>query len=568
MDLTLDTVAAIVLALIVIYALLAPAAQEWLQAIRSLPGYSVIHYLKIRSPLNEMVFDASKATRKMFEMYRMFGDCFRVPLGLYPSIATANPDDIFEIVSNRSAFGLPKGIHFTMSDAAVGNIFVLTGKDHRSLRKHLHDTFNSQLLPSFHAIMSECVLEGTAVLSRLSSGMKDHAWSSSPEGRKTYDAFTKNGYNDLARILSVITVKAITTVCFGTTLSPETRQAFLMDTECISNEMLADVFLHPLRKYVSTITTLVPFFSRRRFTQVRDRLRHDCKTFIEKRLKEKSQSVADKEDSQVSDLMDAILKIDSIDMELIISHTMTFALAGSLSTNQTIAWSIFELCKPENSDSYQKLQQEVDDLSRHLSADECLSFESVADLKFARAVWKETLRLHPPGYGFARMALKDTTLPGTGVRVRKGMHVQALSHMAQCDERYFYNAAAFRPMRWLDETDPDAKRRPPGAYLPFGVGPHNCAGRFFAEHEGVFVLAEVLRRFHLKLPCSPDQIVSCSGFVEVAKFASAGDGNLDMGVPIIATQRIWTIRTMFMSMHMSFALYITVETEGDKITEI
>jgi cytochrome P450 len=45
----------------------------------------------------------------------------------------------------------------------------------------------------------------------------------------------------------------------------------------------------------------------------------------------------------------------------------------------------------------------------------------------------------------------------------------------------------------------------PGAYIPFGQGPHTCVGAGFAQTESVLILAELVRHFDWLL--SPGQRV-------------------------------------------------------------
>jgi cytochrome P450 len=63
------------------------------------------------------------------------------------------------------------------------------------------------------------------------------------------------------------------------------------------------------------------------------------------------------------------------------------------------------------------------------------------------------------------------------------------------DPRWFPDAAAFCPERWLAE-DP---ARPKFAYFPFGGGARVCIGERFAWMEGVLILAVLGQRWRLRL---------------------------------------------------------------------
>ena len=62
------------------------------------------------------------------------------------------------------------------------------------------------------------------------------------------------------------------------------------------------------------------------------------------------------------------------------------------------------------------------------------------------------------------------------------------------DERFWPDAEAFRPERWLEE----APGRPKFAYFPFGGGGRVCIGESFAWAEGVLMLAVMAQRWRLE----------------------------------------------------------------------
>jgi cytochrome P450 len=64
------------------------------------------------------------------------------------------------------------------------------------------------------------------------------------------------------------------------------------------------------------------------------------------------------------------------------------------------------------------------------------------------------------------------------------------------DERWFHDAGAFKPERFLDGASPI----PRGAWMPFGAGPRVCLGQHFAMLEMTLLSAMLLQRFSLALP--------------------------------------------------------------------
>lgn len=98
------------------------------------------------------------------------------------------------------------------------------------------------------------------------------------------------------------------------------------------------------------------------------------------------------------------------------------------------------------------------------------------------AVW-ETLRLTPPTWITARITSCDTALAGTLLPSGSVVMVSPLL-LGRLEELVpGAHHDQFSPERWRDPT------RRPGAWLPFGAGPHACPGR----NLGVALLVELAR---------------------------------------------------------------------------
>ncbi len=104
------------------------------------------------------------------------------------------------------------------------------------------------------------------------------------------------------------------------------------------------------------------------------------------------------------------------------------------------------------------------------------------------------MRLYPPAYAVGREAIEDTELGG--FPVPKGTQVFAFQWTTHRDPRYFDEPAAFKPERW---TNGLSEQQPKYAYFPFGGGPRQCIGNYFATMEIVLVLATIGQRFRFSL---------------------------------------------------------------------
>ena len=104
------------------------------------------------------------------------------------------------------------------------------------------------------------------------------------------------------------------------------------------------------------------------------------------------------------------------------------------------------------------------------------------------------MRLYPPAWGLARIAVEDHELGG--YPVKKGMGVAMAQWVVHRDTRWYDKPEEFRPERWEGDF---AKRIPRFAYFPFGGGPRQCIGNSFALMEATLILATIAQRYRLRL---------------------------------------------------------------------
>ena len=108
----------------------------------------------------------------------------------------------------------------------------------------------------------------------------------------------------------------------------------------------------------------------------------------------------------------------------------------------------------------------------------------------------EVLRLHPIAPALSRHLRSDVDLGGCSVPA--DTHVIVATTVTHGLAEYFAEPDRFDPSRFLDER---AEHKLPGAYVPFGVGPHTCAGRGMAE--GLLVLDAALLLHRLSFTADP-----------------------------------------------------------------
>ncbi len=171
-------------------------------------------------------------------------------------------------------------------------------------------------------------------------------------------------------------------------------------------------------------------------------------------------------------------------------QTMTLFLAGHETTALALTFALRLLSLHPR--VAERAQQEV----ARVVGSRSPTLADIPELTYTRALLDETLRLFPPAWALARVALSDRALDD--IECKQGTEVIAVPWVMHRDRRFFPEPELFRPERWLEK-----KELPRCVYMPFGAGPRVCIGNHFALTEAVLVLAVFLARGHFTLEHGP-----------------------------------------------------------------
>ena len=143
-----------------------------------------------------------------------------------------------------------------------------------------------------------------------------------------------------------------------------------------------------------------------------------------------------------------------------------------------------------------KAQHEIRQVFRRKgSVDE----SAIGDMKYLKAVIKETLRLHPsaplllPRECQERCEIKGYEIPE---RTRVIVNAWAIGR----DPRYWTDPESFVPKRFLDHSTVVDYKGSNFEYIPFGAGRRICPGLLFGLANVELPLAMLLYHFDWKLP--------------------------------------------------------------------
>ncbi|MER7624419.1 cytochrome P450 [Streptomyces sp. NPDC126503] len=387
-----------------------------------------------------------------FEQLRARGDMVRWRFGRRPALFVADPDTIGELLTEvERTFDQPDlGIAFR---TLLGNgVVVAKGADWRRRRSLVQPSVRPKQVRSYAATMSECAV---ALADRWTDGQR---------------VDIKKEMAALTQLIAVRTIFGVDTAA---------------DTEAIGRAM--DIAQKEIGAEFSGIGALLPDWVP---TPGRARVKRATAVIDA----EVSRVVARHRagDTDRPDLLSRLLAArDETGAPLsdreIRDETVTLYIGGHETTSSTLVWAWYLLSR--NPRVRAALTEELD----RVLADHEPGHDDYASLPYTQAVVKETLRLYPTVWLITGIAKEGATLGGTPVPA--GTRVWSSQWATHRDPRWYGDAEAFRPERWLtDEDGEPAERIPEYAWFPFGGGPRVCLGTRFALVEAVLVLAVLARR--------------------------------------------------------------------------
>ena len=182
-------------------------------------------------------------------------------------------------------------------------------------------------------------------------------------------------------------------------------------------------------------------------------------------------------------------------------EAMTLIFAGHETTAHALVWTWYLLAK--NPDKVAKMREELESVV----GDRRVEVDDLPSLPYLEMVVKESLRLYPSVWAYARQAQRDVVI--NGYEIKKGQTV-TLGHIAMGrNPKYYDKPMEFRPERWTREFE---RQLPRGAYTPFAGGPRVCIGKQFAMMEMRMILATLVRRLEITIPdgFEPDFVTELS----------------------------------------------------------
>ncbi|KAL4583674.1 hypothetical protein LXL04_008256 [Taraxacum kok-saghyz] len=219
---------------------------------------------------------------------------------------------------------------------------------------------------------------------------------------------------------------------------------------------------------------------------------------VEERLRKHSTGGGGGDVDGREDFLDILIKIQKegvnslLDRDAMKGLLLDVYTAGVDTTTTVLEWVFAELLKhPKN---FKKLQEEVRTV---LQDKKQITQQDLDNMKYLKAVIKETLRLHPPAPTLIpRVSREDAKV--MGYDVKKGTRVIINGWAIQRDPKVWDEPDEFQPERFLNNSI-DYKGQD-FDLIPFGAGRRGCPGMAFALAIDEQVLATLLHKFDWELP--------------------------------------------------------------------
>ena len=206
---------------------------------------------------------------------------------------------------------------------------------------------------------------------------------------------------------------------------------------------------------------------------------------------------------QPNDLLNILLNArdektgDGMPRQQLMDEVLTLLTAGHENIGAALSWTWYLL------GLHPGVQEDVhDEIDARLQG-RSVAVDDLPHLPLLKAVFEESLRLYPPGWGELRETISADEVNGYPIPARSIIILcQWVTHR---HPGFWDEPERFKPGRFLGSAAADRHRF---AYFPFGGGPRICIGMQFALIEGPLVLATILQRFRVELvsdhPVVPD----------------------------------------------------------------
>lgn len=381
-----------------------------------------------------------------------YGEIAHFRLGPFHTFLLNHPDDI-ELVLVTHQHRFIKGRSLNGARRLFGNGLLTSDRA-------LHARQRRLVQPAFHRVR-----------------MDDYARIMTTLADERRDRWRDGDTIDIAGDMSSLTLTITSRILFGAdgdAVAAEIGEALETTTS------LMEIAVLPF----TALTDLLPLSPVRRFRAARATLDRVVNELIARRRRDGGDT-----GDMVSLLLSARNEAgEGMPDSQLRDEVITLLLASHETTATALAWTWYLLARHARDEA--AMHSEIDALPGQGRLPQA---GDVAALPFTRMVFAESMRLYPPAWLLARVAVENHE--ARGYLVPAGSLVVMSPWVVHRNGMYFPEPETFEPGRWRTENH----GRPRFSYFPFGGGSRGCMGEAFAWMEGVLLLAVIAQRWRFRL---------------------------------------------------------------------
>ncbi|MEM8499857.1 MAG: cytochrome P450 [Pseudomonadota bacterium] len=246
---------------------------------------------------------------------------------------------------------------------------------------------------------------------------------------------------------------------------------------------------HDLEKGLQAIAFVDPYMQQPIF-EARDKARARLQELISEIIAERRAN----NDREYGDALETFMSGTYKDGTYLTDNEITGLViatmfAGHHTSSGTATWTLVELARQR-----EFADEILGELQHLFKGDGELNFDSLREIPVLERFIEEVLRLHPPLILLMRRVVEDIEYNGILIEAGKTVAISTFGSHRNTD--FFPDPERF-----------DAHRPKPDslwAYIPFGGGPHKCAGNAFAMMQLKSIFAALLQRYEFELVDSED----------------------------------------------------------------
>ncbi|MGI8586136.1 MAG: cytochrome P450 [Chloroflexia bacterium] len=409
------------------------------------------------SPFGSMGAMMRDSTTFLCDMARLYGDVVKYRIAHMTWYQVNHPDGIHRILQENNRNYWKGELTLRVLKPIAGNgLFTNEGESWLRQRRLMQPTFHRQHVAAFGGMMARTTLD-----------MCDH-WEEAARAGTPLDVMTE---------MAGLTSRIATLALFGTCVAVEANAVGRAITV-----LLEDV----------SYRFQMPFYPPPSIPTPRNRRYHTALHTLDETIYE----IINRRKQQDSggDLLSLLMQArdeetgEAMSDKQLRDEVITLFVAGYETTAVAMAWTWYLLSR--HPDVEQRLHAELGEVLGGRAP----AVADLPNLPYTLMVIEEAMRLYPPAWITNREALADDEI--RGYRIPAKAVVVISPYVMHHHPAYWEDPERFDPERFSPQR---STSRPHYAYFPFGGGPRQCIGKFFALMEAQLILATLAQRYRLRL---------------------------------------------------------------------